>query len=567
MFKNIFGLKLNKSEILKLYIIFFFSLSNALLDLIGITTLLPIIINIINPDQLIEFLNNKYLMFYFKNLSADYLIKIAFLLFFIIILLKLIFQIFYSFLSANFTAELNTKISYKIFFYYIFSDYESLAIRKEKSEIFRNLGLASELTNNLFNIINFFQNIILIAIFVFTLLMVNYQITFFSLFIVLSFFTIFYLMLKKKIIRYGNETYAINKTSISKIFSAFDSIKTTKISNNEQFFLNEFHKTQIILNYINRNKIFLQSLPRTLIDGLIMFGIFIALYFAYYEKNNDNIASIMFIGLGCTRLIPNCYAILITMINFAFIKKLKKEVIQIIILLDNQNDITPPSNKKKSNDLGIIELKNISYKYPSSIKNVVENLNLKIDLGKFIGISGANGSGKTTIVDLILGLLKPSKGEILVNNYKSDRIHAEFKGIKYVEQTPYVSNNTVRENVAYAIPEDIIDDKRVKYCLEIANLTDRIKKFPNGIYYKLINNGVELSGGEKQKLTIARAVYDQPKLLILDEITSSLDEESSKIILQNLKYISKKSKISIIMISHNKKDYEYCDEVINLNVT
>jgi ABC-type bacteriocin/lantibiotic exporter with double-glycine peptidase domain len=567
MFKNIFGLKLNKSETLKLYIIFFLSLSNALLDLIGITTLLPIILNIINPDQLIEFLNNKYLMFYFKNLSADYLIKIAFLLFLIIISLKLIFQIFYSFLSANFTAELNTKISYKIFFYYIFSDYESLAIRKEKSEIFRNLGLASELTNNLFNIINFFQNIILIAIFVFTLLIVNYQITFLSLFIVLSFFTIFYLMLKKKIVRYGNETYAINKTSISKIFSAFDSIKTTKISNNEQFFLNEFHKTQIILNYINRNKIFLQSLPRALIDGLIMFGIFIALYFAYYEKNNDNITSIMFIGLGCTRLIPNCYAILTTMINFAFIKKLKKEVTQILILLDNQNDIIPSSNKEKSNDLGIIELKNISYKYPNSIKNVVENLNLKIDLGKFIGISGANGSGKTTTVDLILGLLKPSKGEILVNNYKSDRIHAEFKGIKYVEQTPYVSNNTVRENIAYAIPEDIIDDERVKYCLEIANLNDRIKKFPNGIYHKLINSGVELSGGEKQKLTIARAVYDQPKLLILDEITSSLDEESSKIILQNLKYISKKSKISIIMISHNKKDYEYCDEIINLNVT
>ena len=97
-----------------------------------------------------------------------------------------------------------------------------------------------------------------------------------------------------------------------------------------------------------------------------------------------------------------------------------------------------------------------------------------------------------------------------------------------------------------------------------ANLTDRVNKFTNGIYHRLINDGVEMSGGEKQKLTIARALYEQPKLLILDEITSNLDKDSSKIILQNLKNISKRSEMSIIMISHDQKDYEYCDEILNL---
>ena len=565
MIRNIFGITLNKSENYKLYIIFFFAVSNAILDLIGITTLLPIIISIIDPNKFLEFLNNQYFGNFFINFSTDYLIKFIFIFFLAIVLLKMIFQIFYAFLSSNFAAELNTKLSHQIFSYYIFSDYESLAIKKEKSDIFRNLGLASELTNNLFNIINIFQSITLILIFALALLIVDYQVTLLSFTVIGLLFFIFYFTLKKKMIGYGNETYIINKTSVSKIFSAFDSIKTTKISNNEHFFLNEFHKTQIILNYINRNKIFLQSLPRVLVDGLIMLGLFVALYFAYYEKNNDYIVSIMFVGLASARIVPNCYTILSMMINFAFIRKLKDEIAKIIMLLDSVNYIIPSPDKSILKDLGNIELKNINYRYPKSEENIIENLNFKIVLGQFVGISGSNGSGKTTLVDLILGLLKPLSGEILVDNYRIHKIYEEFRSIKYVEQSPYISSVTVRENVAYAIPEDFIDNERVKYSLEIANLTDRINKFSNGIYHKLINSGVEMSGGEKQKLTIARALYHQPKLLILDEITSNLDEKSTKIILQNLKDISKKSKMSIIMISHNKKDYEYCDEILNLN--
>ena len=202
--------------------------------------------------------------------------------------------------------------------------------------------------------------------------------------------------------------------------------------------------------------------------------------------------------------------------------------------------------------------------YPNSKNLVLNKLDLLINQGDIIGIKGSSGSGKTTLIDILLGFLKPQEGSILVNDNQVERLYKKFSKISYVVQEIFIPQTSIRENVAFG--QNNIDDKRVIESLKIANFYDKFSgpEINSNLNYKLIQSGMNLSVGERQRLNIARAFYQQPRLLVLDELTSSLDEKNSKLVLESVKNYSFSNKCTVLLISHKQSDYSICDRVFNL---
>tara|TARA_B110000971_G_scaffold215478_1_gene249005 strand:- start:1461 stop:2387 length:927 start_codon:yes stop_codon:yes gene_type:complete len=292
--------------------------------------------------------------------------------------------------------------------------------------------------------------------------------------------------------------------------------------------------------------------------SFVMFLAFILLQSSFEES----LPTLGVFAAASFKLLPSLNRLLISKQTLKFIEPIidrlkidatKKEI------LDYGDKFTT----KKIEKLETINLKNVSFYYDSPKKRILKKVNLKINLNKNTGFIGENGSGKSTFLDLISGLLDPSTGKILVNskNLLDDKTKALLhSNISYLPQNPFIIHGTIKENIV--IGNDKIDIAHLKKCLLLADLNNFIRKKSRGLGYSVGLNGNKLSGGEKQKIALARAMYRNPKIIILDEATSAIDELSQSKIIKNLKAINLKTKF--IIVSHTKKMQEMCDKVYEI---
>jgi len=219
-----------------------------------------------------------------------------------------------------------------------------------------------------------------------------------------------------------------------------------------------------------------------------------------------------------------------------------------------------------------IAFHNVSFKYDDSSNLTISNLNIRIIQGKVTGIVGKSGIGKTTILDLIMGLLSPTCGEILVDDVKinNNNLAAWQEKISHVPQNIYLLDSSIIENIAFGLDIDLIDINRVREVVQISQLEDVIANLPEGYSTNIGERGIRLSGGQKQRLGIARALYKKTPIIILDEATSALDSKTQSLIIESLKnYNLDKDvgeKTTLIIVSHDMKMFDHCDEIINLDI-
>ncbi len=214
-------------------------------------------------------------------------------------------------------------------------------------------------------------------------------------------------------------------------------------------------------------------------------------------------------------------------------------------------------------DVQKIELKGVSYTYPTGTSPALNDISLAINSGEHIGIIGRSGAGKTTLVNTLLGLLKPSDGQILINGQDiTQHPQVLWDQVAYLPQEIFIIDGTVRENITLGSAPDEADESRIKAVIKQAQMEDTLKKLPNGIETELGENGVNLSGGQRQRIALARAFYFNRRILILDEATSSLDIETEMQIINYLKKM--KNKLTIISITHRAKSLEHCDRILTI---
>ena len=212
----------------------------------------------------------------------------------------------------------------------------------------------------------------------------------------------------------------------------------------------------------------------------------------------------------------------------------------------------------------MIELKDITYAYPNTDKLIFDHAHMEIPIGKSVGVVGTTGAGKSTVIDILLGLLQLQDGEVCADGVDiRSNYHGWLKNVGYIPQMIFMLDDTIRNNVAFGIPEEKIDDTRVMQALKEAKLDEFVRNLPDGLDTKIGERGVRLSGGQRQRIGIARALMEDPEILIMDEATSALDNDTEKAIMESIQDFQGKK--TLVIIAHRLQTIEKCDIVYRVS--
>ena len=554
----------------QLLTIFFISVIGTFLEALGIGVILPILKIIVEGE---DFLKNYHSNFETINQFLNYMsLKtykelITFLLFFVIFIF-LIKTLFFLYL-INKQTKLSHSIEYKLaktfFYHYLNQDY-SFHLMKNSSKLFSNI--TEEIKNFRLNLVDPFLVISTEIIFIFVIaalliLIEPLATTITAIFIIVIAF--FYINFTKSKISYvALKRQKHEALKIQHLKQGLNGIKEIKISGKENVFLDIFDKhNQETVD--SRAKLALwTSIPRYLLEFLSVAGISVlAILFVRNGGDLKSLLPTLGVFLVATfRLLPSTVKIVQSYGKIRFglpssnllRNELDQSKIKPQIKKDFQNNIINNFNK--------LSFKNISFQYPNSNKNILDNISLNINKGDKIGIVGPSGSGKSTFIDLLTGLISPSKGEVYLNeklvNLKSKNW---FKKISYTPQFIFLSDDTILNNIAFGVKKEDLNIENVKKASELSELKNYIVNLNQGLNTFIGEFGIRLSGGQKQRIGIARSLYTNSEILILDESTSAIDLHTEEKIINNINTLSEKT---IIIVSHRLSTLKNCNKIIEI---
>ena len=349
-------------------------------------------------------------------------------------------------------------------------------------------------------------------------------------------------------------------------------IKEIKIANKENYFINGYADCGAgYVNAVQKYNLY-NSTPRLLIETIAIVGMLGYMLFAMSQGTGNEVLFGKFtvLALAAARLLPSANRINNYLTSIAYFEPFLMNVSDNLQQEINDSSISYNSDdyKKKLEveKLPVNEtilLKDITYKYPNSDKYVLEHADMEVPVGKSVGIVGTSGAGKTTIVDVMLGLLQTESGHIyadgidVMSNYPG-----WLKNIGYIPQTIFMLDSTIRKNVAFGYADEDIDDEKVWQALKEASLDEYVRSLPEGLDTGIGERGIRLSGGQRQRIGIARALFEDPEVLVLDEATSALDNETEAAIMDSINKLHGRK--TLVIIAHRLQTIEKCDMVYNI---
>lgn len=376
---------------------------------------------------------------------------------------------------------------------------------------------------------------------------------------------------RKKIGKYGEIQKKYTAEMNKWVNQGFGSLKETKVMQREKFFTDEFYDAYSKYTDSTTSYQFIQRLPRAIIELVTIGGILLLIAVKMILKSNPDslIATLGVLALAAMRIMP-CLNRIVSLFNdIKFSMPLFNEMYTDLMIVKRNKDIAERNlTEKASSELPFekeISVEHLTFAYPSKVdKDVLHDVSFKIPKGSFCGIVGPSGAGKTTFVDILLGLLPPTGGAIFVDGKNIyDNTSGWLNNIAYVPQNIYLIDGSIRENIAFGYTEDQIDDTKIEEVLHMAELYDFVQALPDGVRSVVGDRGSKLSGGQKQRIGIARALYNEPSVLVLDEATSALDNATEKSITDTI--LKLKGKITIISIAHRLSTLEECDFKVEFN--
>lgn len=341
-------------------------------------------------------------------------------------------------------------------------------------------------------------------------------------------------------------------------------IKETKVMRKEKYFLEEFSRTYQQYGEANRKYLFINQLPRMIIETMVVSGLLVMIVakLAMGSTPEQIVPLLGVLALAAFRLMPSANRIVNLFNTIKFQQPLFYELYPELMDIKERQE-----SRKESYYLSVqpklkfeksIKVNKLRFAYPEGREDVLRDVSFSIGKGDFAGIIGPSGAGKTTFVDILLGLLKPSGGNIKVDGQDIfDNIRSWQANLAYVPQSIYLIDGSVKENIALGVAPENIDNARIEKSLHMAELYDFVLDLPEGIETRVGERGVKLSGGQRQRIGIARALYQQPEVLILDEATSALDNDTEKSITDTI--LKLKGQITIIAIAHRLSTLAECD--------
>ncbi|OGV37260.1 MAG: hypothetical protein A2020_14450 [Lentisphaerae bacterium GWF2_45_14] len=535
----------------------------AFMEILGIGFIMPVVALVSKPD-LIE--QNKYLKMISDIVQPSSHGSLIITLCVIIIVLyvgKNLFLLFLAYVQSSFIFNKSAKLSDRLFENYIHTPY-SFHLKHNSSHLIGNIELIVSISNGvLMPTMILMTELSVIAVIMVTLLFLSPVTT-----LVLTGITVLisigmYYPLRSLNFQTGREMQVHRIKCLQYMMEGLGAVKECKVRNGEDFFCAEHSKQQQMCNHSMMMQYFLGQIPRFSIEALVVIlGMGTLAVFVHSGMSMGSVLlTLTLLAVSMIRLMPSMSRI---QYNLARIRQTVFSFDEIFI------DLTQIEHEKK-NPAGEsiilkdkISLEKITFAYDGTKRNIFNKYSLEIPCKASVAIVGLTGCGKTTLVDIILGLLKPDSGTVMVDGRDiEENLQSWQNSIGYVPQTIYLTDNTVRANVAFAVRDDLIDDERVRECLKTAQILDFIDSLPDGINSHIGEKGVRISGGQRQRIGIARALYHSPKVLVLDEATAALDNETEKAFVDAIKTLH--GKLTIIMIAHRLTTTENCDTIINFS--
>lgn len=553
------------SERKKLLILILLFLFSSLLDVLGIASILPFITILTNPDLINtnHYLNSFYN--YSSNIGVDSLRDFLFLIgvcVFFILVISLIIKTFTSYAMSFYVKILEFKMTERLLEHYLAQPY-SWSIRHNSSNLQKSILsdvaiIIDKLVTPLIVLISQCTNsICIIALLIF----INIELAFYiSITFIVIYFTIFNsikLILKKNSIKFDES----NSLRYKILVETFGSTKYLKASNLENYFLKLFTSNVRPFYSSQASSAFISQAPKFGIEAIAFGGMLILILYLMFKFNNflevmPYIAMYAFAGY---RLLPSFQQIYSSLNEFILSKPMFDNL---SFEMNNLKKLENSNNNKKIVLHDSIKLNQVTFTYPNRSTPSLKNINITLKASSLIGVVGSTGSGKTTFVDLLLFLLEPQEGHIEIDNkiLTDTKIQSWQKSIGYVPQNVYLTDSSISSNIAFGVANNDIDQKLVEKVSKIAQVSEFIDQLPDKYSTNVGDQGISLSGGQRQRIGIARALYNNPKILILDESTSALDNLTEKKVMNAL--LENKIDITTIIVTHRLNSLKKCDQII-----
>ena len=532
-----------------------------ILEMCGIGLLLPALTILLKSDLSHDY---HYLTTFYNFIGSPSQRKLVIWTMSLIVvffLLKESFLAIVAWKQSQFSMKFSDELGQKLFRGYLDQTF-IFHVQRNSAQLLRNIQVEihqfTAVTQSIINL--FMESSIIIGAITILLLVEPFGSSIVIVFLTLS-SLVFHKLTKKRLLHWGQQRKENSHLLNKHILQGFGGIKDIKLFGKEEYFFEEYRKYNLINTNINIRVNTLSQIPRLYLEFLAVSGLStLVIVMTLQSQSLESLLPIIGLFLAAAfRMIPSVNKIL----SSSQVIRMGTPVVD--GLFDEFRIMNKISNTRQGElyfSKGIM-LKNVIYQYPDTSHEVIRNVSLQIAKGSTVGLIGPSGSGKTTLIDLILGLLNPISGEVCSDEISiKTNIRKWQNKIGYVPQSVYLTDDTIRKNIAFGVSDNDIDDDVVKRVIKYSHLEKFIETIPMGLDTVVGERGVKLSGGQLQRIAIARALYNDPPILVFDEATSALDNESENIVMDAIKSLHGIK--TVIIVAHRLSTIEHCDWIYRM---